>query len=175
MALRNEFVEAVSKGNLLRVRIMLKDSLLVDTSFEQFNEMMHYAEQRMNDIWISDEKDKEVFSQTPEELNNVLAGLVNNFSKRRVRCLKAMINRLYPPPVRKTKQISTKDDTIRRTREVEIEYREIKNDRRKIKDVFTRISNENKMTKKDIEIIRNAASSIVAHCDKITRKQARIW
>ena len=41
MALTREFVEAVSQGNLLRVKIMLKDSLLVDTSFEQFNEMIN--------------------------------------------------------------------------------------------------------------------------------------
>lgn len=64
MALTREFVEAVSQGNLLRVKIMLKDSLLVDTSFEQFNEMINYAEPRISGIWISDDDD-EAFSQNP--------------------------------------------------------------------------------------------------------------
>ena len=38
-----EFYSAVKTGNLLRVRIMLKDSLIVDPTFAQFNEMLAYA------------------------------------------------------------------------------------------------------------------------------------
>jgi len=38
-----EFNSAVKTGNLLRVRIMLKDSLIVDPTFAQFNEMLAYA------------------------------------------------------------------------------------------------------------------------------------
>ena len=47
MALTREFVEAVSQRNMLRVKIMLKDSLLVDTTFNQFNEMVRYAESKL--------------------------------------------------------------------------------------------------------------------------------
>ena len=39
MAITNEFTEAVQAGNKMRVRIMLKDSLLVDPTAAQFNEM----------------------------------------------------------------------------------------------------------------------------------------
>ena len=39
MALTESFYEAVSSGNVRRVRIMMKDSLLVDPTFAQFEQM----------------------------------------------------------------------------------------------------------------------------------------
>lgn len=171
MALTREFAEAVSQGNLLRVKIMLKDSLLVDTSFEQFNEMLNYAEPRLSSIWISDDEDDEIFSQSSEELNTVLAGLVNHFSRRRVTYLMGMINKLYPPQI-KMKQEPRRESAviIKRTREVLSEYRGIINDEKKIREVCSRISNKNQMDTKDVEALKSAAMSIVSHCDKITRK-----
>ena len=40
MAITNEFMEAVQSGKMMRVRIMLKDSLLVDPTAAQFDEML---------------------------------------------------------------------------------------------------------------------------------------
>lgn len=171
MALTREFVEAVSKGNLLRVKIMLKDSLLVDTSFNQFNEMLSYAEPRLSGIWVSDDEDDDVFSQSPEELNTILAGLVNNFSKRRVTYLKGMINKLYPPQPKIKHDVRRETAVvIKRTREVVGEYSGILNNKKKIIEVCSRISSRNQMDTKDVEELRTAAMSIVNHCDKITRK-----
>lgn len=171
MALTKEFVEAVSQGNLLRVKIMLKDSLLVDTSFNQFNEMLSYAEPRLSCIWVGDSEDDDVFSQSPEELNTILAGLVNNFSRRRVTHLKGMINRLYssqPKPNQEYRREAVV--VIKKTREVVNEYKGIVMDRKKIIEVCARISQNKQMNTKDIDLIRTAAMSIVNHCDKITRK-----
>jgi hypothetical protein len=171
MALTKEFVEAVSQGNLLRVKIMLKDSLLVDTSFNQFNEMLSYAEPRLSGIWVSDDEDDDVFSQSPEELNTILAGLVNNFSKRRVTHLKGMINKLYSSQPKPNQQYRREAVVvIKKTREVVNEYNGIVMDRKKIIEVCARISQNKQMDTKDIELIRTAAISIVNHCDKITRK-----
>ena len=39
MALTNSFYEAVESNSVRRVRIMMKDSLLVDPTFLQFKEM----------------------------------------------------------------------------------------------------------------------------------------
>ena len=39
MALTNAFREAVTEKNVRKIRIMLKDSLLVDPSFKRFQEM----------------------------------------------------------------------------------------------------------------------------------------
>ena len=171
MALTKEFVEAVSQGNLLRVKIMLKDSLLVDTSFNQFNEMLSYAEPRLSGIWVSDDEDDDVFSQSPEELNTILAGLVNNFSKRRVTHLMGMINKLYSSQPKPNQQYRREAVVvIKKTREVVNEYNGIVMDRKKIIEVCARISQNKQMDTKDIELIRTAAISIVNHCDKITRK-----
>lgn len=172
MALTREFREAVSQGNLLRVKIMLKDSLLVDTSFNQFNEMLNYAEQELGGIWVSDEEDNDVFSQSPEELNTILAGLVNNFSKRRVIHLKEMINKLYPsqPKVKYNRRETGAVIKIKKTREFDGECSGILNDEKKIREVCSRLRRRKQMDTKDVEELRTAAMSIVNHCDRITRK-----
>lgn len=46
MAITNEFTEAVQSGKMMRVRIMLKDSLLVDPTAAQFDEMERYATEK---------------------------------------------------------------------------------------------------------------------------------
>lgn len=166
MALTREFHEAVSQGNLLRVKIMLKDSLLLDTSFKQFDEMIEYAEGRLSDIWVSDDKDNEVFSQSKEELNAILVGLVNNFSKRRVEHLKRMISTFYPPQLKTNQQTVTK---IKITREIKNELNGICNDKKKI-TMFELHKLKSQVDKKCVEEIRSAAMSIVNHCDKILRR-----
>ena len=171
MVLTKEFVEAVSQGNLLRVKIMLKDSLLVDTSFNQFNEMLSYAEPRLSGIWVSDDEDDDVFSQSPEKLNTILAGLVNKFSKRRVTHLKGVINKLYSSQPKPNQQYRRESAVvIKKTREVVNEYNGIVMYRKKIIEVCARISQNKQMDTNDIDLIRTAEMSIVNNCDKITRK-----
>ena len=43
MALTNAFKEAVNSGNIRRIRIMMKNSLLVDPTFREFKEMENAA------------------------------------------------------------------------------------------------------------------------------------
>lgn len=170
MALTQEFISAVSQGNLLRVKIMLKDSLLVDTSFEQFNEMIAYTRSRSLDIWISDNDDDEVFSNSPDDLNAILAGLVNNFSHRRVNHLKGMITLIYPPkpkqPPEKRKQVVI----IQKTRAVIDEYNGIGEDKLLIGAVMNKIKKNQQIEAEDIEKIKQAASDIVKRCEKINGK-----
>lgn len=173
MALTREFIEAVTQGNLLRVRIMLKDSLLVDTSFEQFKEMLSYAEPRLKDLWVSNDEDDEEFSQSPDELNNILVGLVNNFSKRRVTHLMGLIHKIYPPKPKLGNQGNMYRETaviITRTRNVVNEYRSILDEKRKIQDVCSKIKTKNQMDTSDIASIKKAAMNIIEHCDKISGK-----
>lgn len=168
MALTREFMEAVSQGNVLRVKIMLKDSLLVDTSFDQFHEMIRYAEPRLDGIWVNDEEDKEIFSESPEEFNAVLVGLVNHFSRRRVNHVKGMINQLYQPRsgVKRAyeREIAA---ALQKTSGFLDEYRGIIDDRKKMKEICVRISGAPQVDIKDIRQLRAAAQDIVAHCDKI--------
>ena len=64
MALTHAFQEAVSEGNVRRIRIMLKDSLLVDPSFGRFNEMERAASLVKG---LYDEHDGRSFNENPEE------------------------------------------------------------------------------------------------------------
>ena len=50
MALTNEFIDAVANNKKTRVRIMLKDIMLVDPSMKTFNEMLSYAESNMDNL-----------------------------------------------------------------------------------------------------------------------------
>lgn len=165
MALTREFVEAVSQRNMLRVKIMLKDSLLVDTTFNQFNEMARYAESKLPNLWVSDDEDDEDFSQSPEELNNILVGLINNFSRKRIKYLKALISKMYPP-----KTVTNRNVIIRKTKTVVNEYREILFAKNQIVKACSKISGENQITSNDIEQLRSAAMEIISHCDNIKRK-----
>ena len=48
-----EFKAAVSDKNLLRTRIMLKDSFVVDPTFSQLSEMLSYVRTHLPGIFVS--------------------------------------------------------------------------------------------------------------------------
>lgn len=171
MALTQEFRYAVEQGNLLRVRIMLKDSLLVDTSFEQFNEMIRFAELKLDNLWINDEDDNEEFSQSTDELNIILAGLVNNFSKKRVAYLKKLIKKIYPPKQKTVSDMSRREAGINpRTRSVTKEFNSIIKEKHIIVEACEKVVSKKKINENDIDTIREAAINIIEHCDKISGK-----
>ena len=173
MALTKEFVDAVSQGKLLRVRIMLKDSLLVDTSFELFNEMLRYTEPRLKELWVSDEEDEDVFSQSPDELNLILVGLVTRFSKRRVKHLMGMISTMYPSKTKPNNCGDINRETgiiIKKTKAVVKEFFGLQENKRKINEVCSSIVSKKQIDISDIAAIRNAARNIIEHCDKISGK-----
>lgn len=98
MAITNEFTEAVQSGKMMRVRIMLKDSLLVDPTAAQFDEMERYATEKMGNIYT--EHDGEVLnfdvsSWNEDYLNQQMVIVVNCFSKERIDLLKGMVRFLY--------------------------------------------------------------------------------
>ena len=94
MALTSEFKDAVQNQNKVRVRIMLKDSLLIDPSGDDFQQMLDYAKVQMPSLM--DEHNGEVF-KTAEQwdetyLNEQMVAVVNNFSEDRL--ANKMIRRL---------------------------------------------------------------------------------
>lgn len=106
MALTNEFIEAVESGKKVRVRIMLKDIMLVDPTMRQFDEMLNYAELKMNDLY--DEHDGEVlkydtFEWNESYLNHQMVIVVNNFSKERIELLRNLVKYLYKDKANKIK------------------------------------------------------------------------
>ena len=107
MALTNEFIDAVANNKKTRVRIMLKDIMLVDPSMKAFNEMLSYAESNMDNLY--DEHDGESLnsnSATWDEdyMNQQMVSVVTNFSMERVNTLKRIIEFLYGSKVEETKE-----------------------------------------------------------------------
>lgn len=104
MALTKEFIEAVESGKTLRVRIMLKDILLVDPTTAKFDEMEAYASSVLGNIY--DEHDGETLNYdvtgwNEDYLNEKMVEVVNNFSKERVELLKGMVRHIYRDKVQK--------------------------------------------------------------------------
>lgn len=112
MALTKEFKEAVTDNNLTRVRIMLKDIMLIDPSLKSFNEMLEYAEKNMS--YLYDEHDGEAFVQNPNEwteeyMNQQMVSVVMNFSKERVAILKNIVQYRYDNKPKEEKHLESKN------------------------------------------------------------------
>lgn len=103
MSITKEFAEAVEEGKLLRVRIMLKDALLVDLSMTMFDEMETYASSRLENLY--DEHNKEILnydhsSWDEDYLNKQMVAVVNNFSRERISFLKDIVRYLYKEKIK---------------------------------------------------------------------------
>lgn len=97
MAVSREYAQAVRDNNTLRVRIMLKDSLLVDKTFSLFNELVKYAEMNGVSVWQAQEEplEEEKKPWTIDIMNYELTALVNNFTKEHVDYVKQIIKEIY--------------------------------------------------------------------------------
>ena len=100
MALTKSFYEAVSEGNVLRIRIMMKDSLLVDPTFREFAEM---EKETASIKGLYDEHDGSAFNTNKETWNDeymniLMVEVVENFSHERIEHLKDVVRYLYPVP-----------------------------------------------------------------------------
>lgn len=97
MAISSEFAKTVQEKNVLRTRIMLKDSLLVDKSFSKFKELLTYAEAQGVDVWMKQEDPIE-HAEKPWKLdlmNYELTALVNDFTEAHVRYVQQIIAEVY--------------------------------------------------------------------------------
>lgn len=93
MALTKAFFDAVNNRNVRRIRIMMEDSLLVDTSFKEFEEMETIVEKIPG---LYDAHDGREFINDKSEwdddyMNKQMVQLVTNFSHERINHLKDVI------------------------------------------------------------------------------------
>lgn len=114
MALTNAFYEAVQSGNVRRVRIMMKNSLLVDPTFEEFHAMEKAA---MSMEGLYDEHDgKELIEDqnlwNDDYMDKVMVKVLSNFSIERIDHLIEVVR--YLRPVTKT-VAPKKEQTSRQT------------------------------------------------------------
>ena len=98
MALTSEFISAVREKNNLRIRIMLKDSLLVDKTFKQFTDMRRFAEDNGACFWMEPDGELEMLPKenwTMDVMNLELTKLVNDFTKERLVYCQAIVQFIY--------------------------------------------------------------------------------
>ena len=107
-----EFKAAVADKNLLRTRIMLKDSFVLDPTFVQLSEMLSYARANLPDLMVTydgDYLEEESSKWTAETMNEELVQLVTNFSDIRIIHLKKVVSKV----------LSQEAEAIKRTRLVQ--------------------------------------------------------
>ena len=99
MKIDHEFIDAVNQRSILDIKIMLKDSLVVDPTFAEFDEMLLFTKQQGLELY--DKHDGEALKYDEKEwtkdyMNKQMVQLVYNFSEERVNLLKNICKKLYP-------------------------------------------------------------------------------
>lgn len=102
-----EFKAAVTSKNLLRTKIMLKDSFVVDPTFVQLEEMLTYAKANIPDIFVpfdGEYLENDESKWNKNTMNEELVQLVTNFSELRVQHLKKVVTKVLESEVAKIRQ-----------------------------------------------------------------------
>ena len=101
MAITNSFRDAVSSGNVKGIRIMMKDSLLVDPSFAEFDEMSRLAAgvSGLYDVHDGRELQQDRSAWDDNYMDKLMVQVIGNFSKERLAHLQAVVKYLRPNAV----------------------------------------------------------------------------
>lgn len=110
MSITTEFIEAVEAKKITRVRIMLKDSLLIDPTSAQFDEMEKYAGEKLGNIYEEHDGEKlnyDASTWNEDYLNEQMVKVISCFSKERIELLKDMVRYLYREKAKKVRMETT--------------------------------------------------------------------
>lgn len=107
MAVTENFKSKVKEGNVRSIRIMMKDSLLIDPTFEDFNKMEILARNvpGLYDVHDGQEliEDRTVWND--DYMNKLMVQVVGNFSHERIAHLKEVVKYLRPEAAVHKKQV----------------------------------------------------------------------
>jgi len=98
MAITDSFKNAVSAGDIRGIRIMMKDSLLVDPTFTEFSEMNKLA-QNVNGLYEPHdgrEINNDASAWNDNYMNKLMVQVVGNFAHERIDHLKEVVQYLRP-------------------------------------------------------------------------------
>ena len=91
----SEFKLAVANNDILLTRIMLKDALILDPTFEKFDEMMVHVRRNIPDILVpfdGDYLENDRNKWDIDVMNRELVQLLDNFSEIRIKHLKQVVS-----------------------------------------------------------------------------------
>ena len=103
MAVTNEFKNAVTQDDVRLVRIMIKDSMVVDPTFTEFDQMMLLAE-TMNGLFDAHDGEAlnyDISAWTKDYMDEQMVQVVYNFSRERLELLKNICKELFKDRVKK--------------------------------------------------------------------------
>lgn len=98
MSISVDFKDTVAEKKVRRIRIMLKDSLLIDPTFKEFDEMYNFAFNNMDGLLEDFDGDELEFNKnnwSEDYMNELKVELMGNFSERRINHLKEVCSYLY--------------------------------------------------------------------------------
>lgn len=191
MAISSEYAQAVRDNNKLRVRIMLKDSLLIDKSFRLFEEMQEYALDQEVNPWVGVDIPLERTEKpwTEDTMNYELTALVNDFTKEHVSYIKEIIADLYKSDIAFPEKHNTYDVQVNQQKAQTTVIRSTNNDQvgsgkdpykailagnRKINDTLKKTVNPDTKRRnwpnEYIRDIKRNAQKIIDACDEIQRR-----
>ncbi|PTL28742.1 hypothetical protein C7122_02265 [Lachnospiraceae bacterium oral taxon 096] len=131
MAISREFQNAVKEKNILRIRIMLKDSLLIDRSFSMFKKLLEHTEEQGVKVLMDarDSLERVDGPWTVEVMNSELTSLVGDFTEEHIQYVKDIIINIYGEVTQE--EISLVDTPEEREKMMKKMERKIRDIRRK--------------------------------------------
>lgn len=184
MEISDKFRTAVREKDILTIRVMLKNGLLIDTTFHVFESMKSYVESQNVQFWsisqqVLNKKDESLWSKSL--LDEELAILIRDFTEERLEYIKLLIKHIYSnEQIERTQNIS--NNSHRAIKQKHESIMERKRDNRPHYDVLEkrsksiqRIINESSRVKTwkkvDIRNILNYAKEIENSCIQILKEE----
>ena len=116
MSVTKDFYDAVADNKIMRVRIMMKNSLLFDSSFKDFEEMEKIAATMpgLYDAHNGEELIQDRSKWDEDYLSTQMVEVVDNFSHERLNHLKEVVRYLrpYTPPKTQTAYSKSERTTV---------------------------------------------------------------
>lgn len=116
MAITQEFKNAVTQGDVRTVRIMIKDSLVVDPSFSECNQMISLsgAMSGLFDAHDGEKLNYDISTWSKDYMDEQMVQVVYNFSKERFELLKSVCKHLYGARAAKIENERKTEATVKR-------------------------------------------------------------
>ena len=96
----NAFKKAVEENNIRGMRIMLKNSLLVDHTFTEADGMLNYAKDVSELFDDQNDKHMDILNDSSKcddnYMNGVMVDIIHNFTHERWEHLKKVVRKLHP-------------------------------------------------------------------------------
>lgn len=98
MAITDKFRENVANQNVRAIRIMMKNSFLIDPSFKEYHEMKKLAENvtGLYDVDDNMELNHDKSTWTNEYMDTIMVKVVSNFSEEKIKHIQGVVNHLIP-------------------------------------------------------------------------------